>query len=200
MWWVWGVRRWLATGEARYALRSSPSAGARQVLEVYLVAVRVAGLEPGLYHYAIDRHSLTRLPGRVSARTLPRFCRRQWWFHGAAALWVMSAVFPRMQARYRAPRHYRSVLLEAGHFCQTFCLSATALGLAPFCTQALADRAVEAALGMDGIEESVVYAAGLGPRPRGGQWRPWPEHEPGHPYRQPGTRTPGRPAKPSRGD
>jgi SagB-type dehydrogenase family enzyme len=188
LWWVWGVRRWLIGEATRHALRSSPSAGARQVLEVYLVAVRVAGLEPGFYHYEKDGHRLTRLPGRVTGRTLPRFLPRQWWFHDAAALFVMSAVFHRVQSRYPAPRHYRSVLLEAGHFCQTFCLAAAALGLAPFSTQALADRAVEEALGIDGVEESVIYAGGVGHRPPGGAWRPWPDHEPGHPYRAPAPR------------
>jgi hypothetical protein len=59
------------------------------------------------------------------------------------------------------------VLAEAGHLCQTFCLTATWLGLAPFCTMALADTAIERALGVDGINESVLYAAGAGRRPPG---------------------------------
>jgi SagB-type dehydrogenase family enzyme len=185
LWWVWGVRRWLVEGPVRTPLRSSPSSGGKQVLEVYVVAKRVSGLEPGFYHYEMDRHRLVRLPGRVSARTLERLIPRQWWFHDAAALFVMSAVFKRLQLRYPFPRAYRSVLLEAGHFCQTFCLYATALRLAPFCTHALADTAVEGALGLDGIDESVVYAAGVGHRPPGRKWRPWPDHEPGHQYRPP---------------
>ena len=176
LWWVWGVHGWVAHGEGRSALRTSPSAGARQIIEVYLVASRVSGLEPGFYHYEMDRHRLVRLPGRVSKRTLERFIPRQWWFHAASALFVMSAMFKRAQLRYPFPRAYRSALLEAGHFCQTLCLSAEALGLAPFCTHALADRVVEDALGLDGVDESVVYAAGVGHKPPDGQWRPWPDH------------------------
>jgi nitroreductase len=57
------------------------------------------------------------------------------------------------------------VLLEAGHACQTFCLVATRLGLAPFCTMAFADSRVEADLGVDGVTESVLYAAGVGRPP-----------------------------------
>ena len=184
LWWVWGVHGWLEHGDERSALRTSPSAGARQIIEVYLVASRVSGIEPGFYHYEMDRHRLVRLPGRMSKRTIERFIPRQWWFHDASALFVMSAVFRRAQLRYPFPRAYRSALLEAGHFCQTFCLSAEALGLAPFCTHALADRVVEDALGLDGVDESVVYAAGVGPRPPAGKWRPWPDHEPAHPYTQ----------------
>ena len=55
------------------------------------------------------------------------------------------------------------MLLEAGHFCQTFCLVATWLGLAPFCTAALVDEQVEKDLGLNGATETVLYAAGVGP-------------------------------------
>ena len=66
------------------------------------------------------------------------------------------------------------MLLEAGHVCQTFCLVATWLGLAPFCTMALADSRVEKDLGVDGITESVIYAAGVGSRPAGMERAIWP--------------------------
>ena len=59
------------------------------------------------------------------------------------------------------------VLAEGGHFCQTFCLTATWQGLAPFCTMALADTTIERALGIDGVSESVLYAAGAGKKTPG---------------------------------
>jgi nitroreductase len=86
----------------------------------------------------------------------------------------MSAVFERNQWKYPDSAAYRTVILDAGHMCQTFCLTATWLGLAPFCTMALAESKVEKALGLDGISESVVYAAGVGTRPSK-DWAPWPE-------------------------
>jgi nitroreductase len=70
------------------------------------------------------------------------------------------------------------VLLDAGHVCQTFCLVATWLKLAPFCTQALADSAVERALGADGVDEVLIYAAGVGTRPADGRWVQWPGNTP----------------------
>jgi SagB-type dehydrogenase family enzyme len=78
----------------------------------------------------------------------------------------MTAVFPRTQWKYESPRAYRVVLAEAGHLCQTFCLVATWLGLAPFCTMALADSRIEKDLGIDGVTESVLYAAGVGRQPQ----------------------------------
>ena len=52
---------------------------------------------------------------------------------------------------------------------------ATRLGLAPFCSAALADSRIESDLGVDGVHESVLYAAGVGNRPLGVDWAPWPE-------------------------
>jgi len=77
----------------------------------------------------------------------------------------MTAVFSREQWKYPTARAYRVIQLDAGHLCQTFCLVATWLGLAPFCTAALADTRIEKTLGIDGISESVIYAAGVGHRP-----------------------------------
>ena len=61
--------------------------------------------------------------------------------------------------KYHHARAYQVVLLNAGHLCQTFCLVATWLGLAPFCTAALKDTLIEKDLGIDGIRESVLYVA-----------------------------------------
>lgn len=97
----------------------------------------------------------------------------QEWFGGAAVGVLMTAVFARTQWKYRASRTYRVVLIEAGHVCQTFCLVATSLGLAPFCTMALADSKIERDLGIDGVTESVLYAAGAGSLSAGTEWSPW---------------------------
>jgi SagB-type dehydrogenase family enzyme len=132
---------------------------------VYVLARRVDGLRPGLYHYASDRHRLELLKAGATARQIPRYLPTQWWFGSAAALMVMTAVFPRVQWKYQHPRAYRFVFTEAGHLCQTFCLTATWLGLAPFCTMALADSRIERDLGIDGVTESVLYVAGVGARP-----------------------------------
>src|SRR5947207_5573035 len=49
---VWGVRGYLySPAFGKLLLKTSPSAGARHPGEVYLMALRVEGLRPGLYHY-----------------------------------------------------------------------------------------------------------------------------------------------------
>jgi len=77
----------------------------------------------------------------------------------------MTAVVERERWKYDSPRAYRAMLLDAGHLCQTFCLVATALDLAPFCSMALADSIVERDAGLDGVREIALYAAGVGGRP-----------------------------------
>jgi hypothetical protein len=39
---------------------------------------------------------------------------------------------------------------------------------------AFADTRIENDLGIDGVTESILYTAGVGARPRGTDWAPWP--------------------------
>lgn len=160
---TWGVQGYFqskAFGSLPY--KTSPSGGARHPGEVYLMALKVGGLETGMYHYHARDHRLARLPARASPRLASAYCANQPYFAGAAALFIMTAVFARTMWKYGRARAYRVVLLETGHLCQTFCLTATRLGLAPFSTAALKDSLIERDLGLDGISESVLYVAGVG--------------------------------------
>ena len=126
------------------------------------MALRVKGLRAGLYHYHPTHHYLERLTTNPSRQKAWLYCARQDFVKNAAALFLMTAVFPRTMWKYHLARGYRVVLLDAGHLCQTFCLVATWLGLAPFCTAALKDTLIEKDLQIDGIRESVLYVAGVG--------------------------------------
>jgi SagB-type dehydrogenase family enzyme len=171
---TFGVRRWKEVrGIGRLAAKTSPSGGSRHPIEAYVLALRVRGLRRGVYHYDSAHHRLERLRGQVSARQFVKYLNGQTWFGGAAIGVIMTAVFARTQWKYQAPRAYRAVLIEAGHVCQTLCLVATSLGLAPFCTMALADSMIERGLDIDGASESALYAAGVGTRPAGMDEPPW---------------------------
>lgn len=162
---TWGVKGQYQTPLGALFHKTSPSGGARHPIEAYVLSLRVEGLPQGLYHYDCERHRLEFLR-RVRAREAAiRYCAGQRFAGGAAALFLMTAVFPRSMWKYRFARAYRVILLDAGHLCQTFCLAATWLGLAPFCTAALDDSSIERDLGLDGVTESVLYAAGVGVPP-----------------------------------
>lgn len=180
---TFGVQWWFdLKGVGRVPLKTSPSGGSRHPIEAYVVASNVRGLPRGLYHYDAGGHRLQLVRRGARAEQISRYLNGQKWTGKAAALVVMSAVFARTRWKYPAPRAYRVVLVEAGHLCQTFCLVATWLGLAPFCTMAMADSTVERDLRLDGVEESVLYAAGVGRKPAKTSWAPW--HSGAH-----GTRT-----------
>jgi SagB-type dehydrogenase family enzyme len=165
---TWGVHDWIdVPGVGRLPLKTSPSGGARHPIEVYVLARRIDGVPPGLYHYVPDRHALELVRTGASSQQILSYLPTQTYYGAAAALMLMTAVFERTQWKYEFARAYRVVLAEAGHLCQTFCLTATWLGLAPFCTMALADSRIERDLEIDGVSESVLYAAGVGARPRG---------------------------------
>jgi SagB-type dehydrogenase family enzyme len=172
---TWGVQAWVdVEGFGWMPLKTAPSGGARHAVEAYVAVRRVEGLAPGVYHYDSAAHRLVRRAQGLTARALAACVPHQAWMATAPALVFMTAVFARAQWRYPTPRAYRTVLAEAGHHAQTFCLLATAQRLAPFCTMALADTATEQLIGVDGVRESVLYAVGVGRRPPGAAWAPWP--------------------------
>jgi SagB-type dehydrogenase family enzyme len=160
---TWGVQGYFETdvfGKLPY--KTSPSGGARHPGEVYLMALSVDGLERGLYHYQAPSNRLVKLPCGATPRKATEYCAGQSFVAKAAALFIMTAIFARTMWKYGRARAYRVILLETGHLCQTFCLTATRLGLAPFSTAALKDTLIEEDLGLDGISESVLYIGGVG--------------------------------------
>ena len=160
---VWGVTRYLKSPIfGRLPQKTSPSAGARHPGEVYLMALRVKGLEAGLYHYHPVHHCLEGITTRVTSEKAWLYCARQDYAKKGRCFVLNDRGIPRTMWKYHKPRAYRVVLLDAGHLCQTFCLVATWLGLAPFCTAAFKDTLIEQDLGIDGIRESMLYIAGIG--------------------------------------
>jgi SagB-type dehydrogenase family enzyme len=160
---TWGVQAYIDTDHfGSLPLKTSPSGGARHPIEVYLMALRVKGVEPGLYHYDARGHALERISPGATPQMARAYCADQPYVARSAALFIMTGVFARSMWKYRHARAYRVVLLDAGHLGQTFCLTATRMGLAPFSTAALKDTLIEDDLGIDGISESVLYVTGVG--------------------------------------
>ena len=175
---TWGVQRWMRISpEIRSALKTSPSGGACHSLEVYVVAQHVRGLPKGIYHYCPDSHDLELVRSSLPAGPIVKYLGGQPWYADCSALFIITSVVARVQWKYAFPRAYRTLLLEAGHFAQTFCLLATSMGLAPFCTGAFADSIIERALRVDGVDEPALYVTGVGSRPPGAVWAPWPSAE-----------------------
>lgn len=144
-----------------YAFRTSPSAGALYPVETYVVVNAVEGVEPGLYHYGVEAHELERLQSGDMRAAVARAALDQNMASQAGIVFVWTAVFRRCKWRYRQ-RAYRYVYLDAGHIAQNVVLAALALGLGTCQVAALYDDEVNALLGVDGEEESVVYMTVVG--------------------------------------
>jgi SagB-type dehydrogenase family enzyme len=167
---TFGIQGWAnVPGLGRAAIKTSPSCGCLHPIEAYVLVRRVEGLRKGFYHYNAVGHELEWLRAGIPEKVLERNLGNQWWFAKGAFLVLMTAVFARTHWKYDDPRVYRGILMEAGHLCQTFCLTATWLGLAPFCTIAYSDSQWEKWLRINGVTESILYIAGAGTQPNEAQ-------------------------------
>ena len=147
--------------EPRSGFRAAPSAGALYPIELYAVVSDVAGLEPGIYHYAVQTHGLELLQQGDFRAAVTRAGLGQGFLGQANVCIVLSAVFQRTRWRYRE-RTYRYVMLEAGHVGQNLYLAATAMGLGACAVGAFLDDDLNDMLGLDGVQEAVLYVISAG--------------------------------------
>ena len=144
-----------------HEFRAAPSAGALYPVETYVIANRVSDLPSGLYRYLPAQHALLGLATGPLGDLIARAALDQGMAEEAATVFVWTAVFERCACKYRQ-RSYRYVYLDAGHVAAHLTLAAAALGLGSCPIAALYDDEVNAILGADGLEESVLYMAVVG--------------------------------------
>jgi SagB-type dehydrogenase family enzyme len=154
----------LTRREKGHEFRVVPSAGALYPIETYLCVNRVEGLDHGAYHYDIRDHALERLREGDLSETMAASALDQEMVSDSALTFVWTAVFPRPIWKY-GQRSFRYVGLDVGHIGQNLALACAAQGLAACHIAAFYDDEVNALLGLDGVDESVIYMTSVG-RPR----------------------------------
>jgi len=118
-----GQLLWAAQGiTTEHGLRTAPSAGALYPLELYVA------LDEGIYHYTPATHSLQRISQRDWRKPLWDAALRQDSVAQAPAVFIITAVYARTEARY-GDRAERYVKIEVGHAAQNLLLQAAAMGL-----------------------------------------------------------------------
>ena len=156
---------WASTGIQRvengYEFRTVPSAGALYPIETYVVVNDVRKLEAGVYHYSIKAHQLEQLKQGEFRQEITAAALGQEMCQTSAVVFVWSAVFERCKWKY-GQRAYRYIYLDAGHIAENLALAAVSLNLGSCEIGALYDNQVNAILGIDGTEESVVCMAVVG--------------------------------------
>jgi SagB-type dehydrogenase family enzyme len=148
-------------GIGELPLKMTPSGGARNPYEGYLLARRVEGLEPGVYHYSAMERSFA-LMRDAAPPSFPTLLGEQAWTASAAAVVLLVADFERPMWKYHDPAAYRVTMIEAGHIAQNMLLVATSHGLAGNPTALLSARRVGELLGLRRLTQSPIYAVAIG--------------------------------------
>ena len=116
-----------ALEEHALPLRAVPSGGALYPLELYVAALRIEGLEPGLYHFDPLAPALAVVHDSLGADDVPRSRPTRRSSPGAPPCCSSQRV-RRTRFKYGV-RGIRFALLEVGHVAQNVLLTATAFGL-----------------------------------------------------------------------
>ena len=151
---------------ARKPLRTYPSAGGLYPVEVYVAVPKATeSLDTGLYYYVPEEHGLRKLDeddedvtSAIDATLNDDGVAEQ-----LSALVFLTGSFWRSKMKY-GPRGYRFALQESGHVCQNLLLVAEAMGLGVVPISSYRDAAVDDFLGVDGVDESVIYGIAVGVR------------------------------------
>lgn len=156
-----GINKVLEFPGRKFELRTAPSAGALYPVDIYLVINRVDGIEAGLYHYHVQKHSLQQLKTGAFYPVLEQAAGCPHAYQPAAATVIMSVVFSRTGFKYR-DRCYRYVNMDTGHAVGNLCVCAGSLGLAAPVVARFDDEEINRFLEIDAKEEAALVLVPLG--------------------------------------
>lgn len=148
-------------GNANDNGRNAPSAGSLCSCEMYVLALNVADVETGLYHYDVGVHGLKLMKLGDLREWAKRMLLLQPELCDSAALIFLTSNQARLRSKY-GPRAYRLGLLDAGHVSENVYLVATALNLAVTATGGFIDDELNTALGLDGVDDCAVLVLAVG--------------------------------------
>lgn len=142
--------------------RAAPSAGSLQATEVYVAALHVRDLLPGLYHYRSRTHELTLVQEEVTGEHIGSLLGAQMFAKDLAFGVFFTSRFDKLWWKYPNSRAYRVALLDVGALLQTFLLVCTGLGLKTWPTGHFFDDEINHLLEIDGVKEAALFFAGAG--------------------------------------
>lgn len=144
-----------------YLLRTAPSAGALYPIETYLAINFSEDITPGIYHLEVRTFSLEKLMEGNFGRILRELALGQAFFETASCVFIWSAILRRTLSKY-GERGLRYIFMDVAHICQNVLLAAEVLGLKACPVGAFLDEEFNEFLGIDGVDETVIYMATVG--------------------------------------
>lgn len=153
---------WAAQGitEPQKGLRAAPSAGARYPLELYIVIGNVTDLEPGVYKYIPESHSLVKTWDGDLREDLASACLKQPMVARCAVDFVFAGNYERTTSRY-GERGFRYIFTDLGHAAENLQLQAVALGFGTVPVGAFDDDSVAQTLSLPEGEHP-IYVIPIG--------------------------------------
>lgn len=129
--------------------RTSPSAGARYPLDIYLVAGNVEGLEAGIYRYIYENHALEPVVLEDRRLLLAEAALGQGFIADAPVVIALVAYYERTTSRY-GDRGERYVYMDTGYASQSIYLQAEEMGLGTVAVGAFDDAEIAEVLLTEG--------------------------------------------------
>jgi len=143
--------------------RTSPSGGSRHPTEGYLIACNIKGLENGIYHIQSSPFCFVALETKCSinpSKLFPEF------YHNnslpePAAIIILTSIFERNMFRYREPRTFRTIHMDAGHIIGTIELITGHLNINTCTSHLFDEKGIEELIGIDGLSEGAITTIGV---------------------------------------
>lgn len=144
--------------------RTSPSGGSRHPTEGYLIIFNVKNIESGIYHIQSAPFcfvNLKKCSKMELAHLFPDYFASNNPQQSPAAIIVLTSIFERNMFRYREPRTFRTIHMDAGHILGTAELISKHLGYYPKVSHRIDEKRIEQLIGLDGLSEGVISSVGI---------------------------------------
>lgn len=151
LWAAYGVTKKIGN----VLLKTAPSAGATYPLEIYVMVGNVVGLEPGIYKYNPENHTIKLHLSGDLRQQVTKACLSQTMISRAPISIIYAAVYERTTVRYGQRGRERYVPMDVGHSAQNVYLQATAMGLGTCAVGAFDDAELAAVVKLPDKEEPI---------------------------------------------
>ncbi|MCD4679028.1 MAG: SagB/ThcOx family dehydrogenase [Bacteroidales bacterium] len=141
----------------RGGMKTAPSAGARYPLEIYLVAINVTGLTPGIYLYRPQGHQLLKLFEGDVRDELANATYSADVVKRAPACLVYSAVYKRTTEKYGDRGRERYVCMDVGFSAENVYLQARSLNIGTVMVGSVIDDKVRKVIKMSEEETPMCF-------------------------------------------
>ncbi|WP_162264353.1 SagB/ThcOx family dehydrogenase [Legionella parisiensis] len=142
-------------------LRAAASAGALYPNDLYVAAINVKGLKPGIYYYHPANHNLTQIGNQQSLHSLSLASPYPDIQKNASAIIIITANFDRTIWKY-GERSFRYILPDAGHILANLGVAAFSIQLPYVSTSFFDDEKMKTVLSLSLQNEGVLSMVVLG--------------------------------------